>query len=52
MKKEAELSKLQIVVKNLGISGNGISGNGMSGNGADYVEFSLNLEKELSLLNK
>jgi len=48
MRKESELSKLQAVVKNLGISGNGISGNGMSGNGIDYVEFSLNLEKELN----
>lgn len=53
MRKQAELSNLQIKVENLGISGNGISGNGLSGNGisgngVDCVELSLNLEKEFS----
>jgi hypothetical protein len=48
MRKETELSNLQVTVKNLGISGNGISGNGISGNGIDSPEFNLNLEKEFS----
>ncbi|MDD3013504.1 MAG: hypothetical protein PHC34_07370 [Candidatus Gastranaerophilales bacterium] len=52
MRKEAELSNLQVKVQNLGISGNGISGNGISGNGIDCIEFSLNLEKELNQFKK
>jgi len=62
MRKESELSGLQVELKNLGISGNGISGNGISGNGIegngisgngiDCIELNLDLEKEFSQLKK